>query len=924
MNLPDYFPANVDARLTGIDVRPVFQDFGRHGHVDVSCEETVTCTPQIQHVNILDQCRLCAQIPAIPLKNKSVSVSFPLHDIINGNIHHRSSQTRHFMRAWKNLHHFISVKKDHEGNWHRRFEAAKKAIDGIGVYIPKHKHKVQTIQSNLPQSVRSLCDQYASLGQCDLQQNFNSKYSSVLSCVKQDSGDTGHIVVHAEGLQLSQLYVTDVSESAPMLKTQSTCHRKVDPVYQIDSSALQENVYICTRHRESCVLFSVLSAPTHREEGFTKLGENNFHRNELPASVCISPFIAAESLVATDAGAVYIWNAGQSPQKVIADRKPRFDCQDSWCQVQYGCHPRQLVVADRTVVELFDHRSSFQRGVDLFALPSKLVPQSERIMATHAHGKQSPYHVAATHHCMFLLDQRFPGTPVMQWYPDLRGPLQYVASTDYDVDSPRISSGVLVASQYPSEAIFYPFDHGNGLPVTMPMNPWRLSEIGDMQHMETSAEHIEPVLLRERFMTSLSGVALLPGEEPGSVWTYQSDAYGEVFYQYYGTPEDIHTSDKTCNLSDSSNKATVPKDVKKHVTMWLSDLQHQVDELRAGWINDHRRDSLQRVKCPADLLQNDDAERRVCLQCSADIATVLDMPNFDVAFCQSCKMLLHLTEDTDSMTTAEERVPQLSTDPRFLDQCAPPLSQYPSDSAHTRVYLSLTKTSEDANFTEQLKLREAERSELKRTLKERQKTVREKRKLQSQADNVDTTRQDSHDAHTEQEQRSNLIEGMLSDLLKSHQHTPTGTAHSTSSHIHKGGKFPRPPRSVSDEASSMLSGASQLLDSEQSDFGHRSDVSSQRNRAEGGTNGFEKEELGLSGFLSLSDDEDFFSFQDVSIFSPLAKANQQSFFASPSQQMPHLKDSLSQRSPYSKGSDSQPTFHRKKVQARGLLSEGIV
>lgn len=60
----------------------------------------------------------------------------------------------------------------------------------------------------------------------------------------------------------------------------------------------------------------------------------------------------------------------------------------------------------------FNIQKGYSNGVDLFSLPSKLLDHSERIMAAHPHGFASPYHLLATENNFFLLDQRFPGTPV--------------------------------------------------------------------------------------------------------------------------------------------------------------------------------------------------------------------------------------------------------------------------------------------------------------------------------------------------------------------------------------------------------------------------------------------------------------------------------------------------------------------------------
>ena len=61
------------------------------------------------------------------------------------------------------------------------------------------------------------------------------------------------------------------------------------------------------------------------------------------------------------------------------------------------------------------------------------------------------------------------GTQVMQWHPDLKGPLQYLTSADHLTNSESGSGVALAGSQYPAEVTNYPFNHGGDHAITTPL-----------------------------------------------------------------------------------------------------------------------------------------------------------------------------------------------------------------------------------------------------------------------------------------------------------------------------------------------------------------------------------------------------------------------------------------------------------------------
>jgi hypothetical protein len=68
-----------------------------------------------------------------------------------------------------------------------------------------------------------------------------------------------------------------------------------------------------------------------------------------------SPYIPSECVLVDDDGQCYLWSTGRL-DTICAQGEPRFHVNDSWRHVQYGSHPRHVVYADQTAVQMFDLR----------------------------------------------------------------------------------------------------------------------------------------------------------------------------------------------------------------------------------------------------------------------------------------------------------------------------------------------------------------------------------------------------------------------------------------------------------------------------------------------------------------------------------------------------------------------------------------
>ena len=630
--------------------------------------------------------------------------------------------------------------------------------------------QLNTIEQNLPKSVRHLADMYTDLSQRPSVQAYNSRYSGgLLSCVTRGSGsDVCHFLFHAVGRKLNRLTLTRTcpSERSHLLTSRVLAERKVESMYQVDAASIQERIFIGARHENSCSMFSVpasadLTAETTRvgdsrsqaeaprasstrnassasSTEFTPLSMCRFDARESPTSLIISPYLPGEALLCTDNDTVYLWSAEQGVQRMVASSL-RFDTQDTWLHAHFGSHPRHVAVADRTAVRLLDHRSGFRASVDLFALPSPLVHAKERIMAAHHHhggDGDSPLHVVATAHCLFVVDQRFGGTPVLQWHPDLKGPVQYLTSTDYFTDSGSGGGGgggvVLAGSQHPAEVMCYPFSHGSGQAVTAPLNPWRLSRMSDVGDTDRYDCFLgsgggDATVLHERLGLSLAGMAVAVGPTAESLVTYQADCYGEVYFQQYSTPENPRLARKTGVPAPGTRDRNVPAAVQGHVRSWLQCLQEQVDSASSLPRKSVERKGRGVGSYLCGLIGGDEdtsgpsasemSEERCCF-CGDDSEALGgggDGTGSDSLLCPSCRLLRRnfYSGTTASATTAQSRQGwrsaqsppdsvgdcidggRFSEGPSSLEGVAPPVRSYETD-ANTNVLFRLMEGEPDS------------------------------------------------------------------------------------------------------------------------------------------------------------------------------------------------------------------------------------
>ena len=73
--------------------------------------------------------------------------------------------------------------------------------------------------------------------------------------------------------------------------------------------------------------------------------------------ICFSQYIPGEVVTTFDNGTVFLNNSGVH-ESILKPSQHRFACDEMWWSAQFGAHPRQILLSDRTGIAIYDIRVS--------------------------------------------------------------------------------------------------------------------------------------------------------------------------------------------------------------------------------------------------------------------------------------------------------------------------------------------------------------------------------------------------------------------------------------------------------------------------------------------------------------------------------------------------------------------------------------
>uniref|UniRef100_A0A3Q3E375 Wu:fj64h06 n=1 Tax=Labrus bergylta TaxID=56723 RepID=A0A3Q3E375_9LABR len=143
----------------------------------------------------------------------------------------------------------------------------------------------------------------------------------------------------------------------------------------------------------------------------------------------VSPHVLGEVLVASESGTLNLWTVENlcpiRMQKVREeDSNLYFNAKSAWRWCEFSAHPRVMLYADRTGVELTDIRGSPFVGHTLFRISNTSECRSgERLILSKYLGDAHCFHhLVTTQYSAYIMDERFPGVPMLKWDHYMQSP----------------------------------------------------------------------------------------------------------------------------------------------------------------------------------------------------------------------------------------------------------------------------------------------------------------------------------------------------------------------------------------------------------------------------------------------------------------------------------------------------------------------
>ncbi|CAJ1071104.1 TATA box-binding protein-associated factor RNA polymerase I subunit C isoform X1 [Xyrichtys novacula] len=197
----------------------------------------------------------------------------------------------------------------------------------------------------------------------------------------------------------------------------STFHLK-GPIRQISSASLLNQSCVAVRSDYLCGVW-----------GFSETDEPHLHQvvktRKVATCISVSPHVLGEVLVASESGAANLWTVGKGMQKIREeDCNLYFNAKSSWRWCEFSAHPRVMLYADRTGVELTDIRVNPIGSHTLFCIGNTSECRSgERLILSKYLGEVHTFHhLVTTQYSAYIIDERFPGVPMLKWDHMMQSP----------------------------------------------------------------------------------------------------------------------------------------------------------------------------------------------------------------------------------------------------------------------------------------------------------------------------------------------------------------------------------------------------------------------------------------------------------------------------------------------------------------------
>ncbi|XP_076806630.1 uncharacterized protein LOC143450105 isoform X2 [Clavelina lepadiformis] len=279
------------------------------------------------------------------------------------------------------------------------------------------------------------------------------------------------------------------------------------------------------------------------------------------ASMSLSPYIDGECTFTVDSRKLCLWKAGASSSVNLSQQKEingveSFDIvgldqsSDNWSQVEFASHPRQVLIANRKSVSVFDMRGKFSKSRILY------LPDDEMVMTilSGVNFSQSNefQHLASTSTNLLLMDQRFSKTPLLKWGTNMKFPCQQLTSIGFPLENETSANHTMVvaANQTGQEVHAYQymtkyhranpvFSSAGGMKLGPPESVCRHMAIGSFRDVRRALSghpfrNRGHVIRRLSYpVTGIAGVSYKTPYNDPEILAMQMSECGDLLYQTF-------------------------------------------------------------------------------------------------------------------------------------------------------------------------------------------------------------------------------------------------------------------------------------------------------------------------------------------------------------------------------------------------------
>ncbi|XP_061172216.1 uncharacterized protein LOC133181673 [Saccostrea echinata] len=541
--------------------RQIFQGLGSNKNIDVA--DVRERKFHSQHVPFESK-TYSASRPALPLHLSPMKVPYPFEDRVTKEIKTHYHEVSAFCNKLKTMRGVLIKPQNIR---------VQGAFSSVLEQLKSEKSKAIGVPGRLDDLVK----QYEKVKDIHQVMTYNSTYTGgCLASVGNQANGGNQLLICPADHNFKTTALFELSTS-PEVKVTLKNSINVDyEIQQLQSKSCKNLDFCVARGGSLCELFSLPESAEGVSSTLSSVAKEHF-KDEFPTSVDLSGYIPGECAVATDKGNIYLWSPAQSKQLVRQNMETRFPSHQAWRQAVFGSSPRHIIMADCTAVQMFDIRGQYDSSIDLFALPSKFLHPAERLCLVEKHPFSHHAYLVATDQSLLLVDDRFPGNPMLQWNHMLRNFPQLTSSVVMETDSVLVAMGSLS----PAEVCAYQYRYGLSASPQSIGSPWKFSQIGDFTEWPDLCNPLHKFAADLRFNVSLTGISVVR-TSTGFV-LLQLDSLGELYFQEFKSSNEM--KDLTFCAGPMSGDLMMDNSTTERGKRWTEDLHRYVDSCKKATKN---------------------------------------------------------------------------------------------------------------------------------------------------------------------------------------------------------------------------------------------------------------------------------------------------------------------------------------------------